>query len=354
MFGYNSNYVQELCEFVFGQCCVPKQAHIETNVPSTIRLSRALKYQLLDGASDLGAADGGLGAGNAVGGSRVVVGRVRCAPRRAGAALGDDGDILEGEGTKVPVNIVPERYTCQYYLPYFIPRVYQNSQLNSKDSLVEALVGKSKVVDISGSSAAVDDGGLPVGAVDAGVVKSVGLALIRVEAAAPCQGWVRAAPARAKVPGARAAVEHVLVDAGAVGGLETGPEIVSCGSRQLGDDHGAGQLGEVGTRGRVVREEIPRNGRGRAGQDGEEGDEREGCGQHFDREGPATKAKDVLWRSGMKRETQIQSMRNCVREIKSTQETSKTGGTIRLFYNIVEGPPFGGPFGPCHLIYPRR
>lgn len=54
------------------------------------------------------------------------------------------------------------------------------------------------------------------------------LACIRVEAAAPWQRRVRAAPPAAEPPSAAVAVQHVLVHAAAVGRLKARPAVFCC------------------------------------------------------------------------------------------------------------------------------
>lgn len=147
----------------------------------------------------------------------------------------------------------------------------RNSQLNSKDSLVEAFIRQRKRIHVRGAGASMHNRRLPVGPVHAHIAKRVDLAGVRVEPGPPGQRRVRAAPPAAKVPGARAAVEHVLVDATAVSRLQTRPEVVcGCGGER-GNDHRPGELSEVGARGRVVGQKVPCDG----GHGVEEGEERE-------------------------------------------------------------------------------
>lgn len=122
----------------------------------------------------------------------------------------------------------------------------ENLQLNGENSLVETLARKRKGIHIRRAGRSMHNGRLPVGVIHAHIAKRVGLARVRVEARAPSQRRVRAAPSAAKVPGARAAVEHVLVHTTAVGGLEARPEIVGSCFGQGGDYHGPRELGEVG------------------------------------------------------------------------------------------------------------
>lgn len=80
---------------------------------------------------------------------------------------------------------------------------------------------------------------------------------VDVEATAPGETWVGAAPAAANPPGSRAAVENVLVHARVVGGLETGPQVVCAGLLESGDHHGAGEGGELATCWSIVAKEVP-------------------------------------------------------------------------------------------------
>lgn len=84
------------------------EPHISFPAPKSPNLCRAVQYQLLDGAGDGCTADTGLGSGDGKRSSRVVVGWIRCAPGGRSTALGDNGDVLKGKSTKVPVNIVPK------------------------------------------------------------------------------------------------------------------------------------------------------------------------------------------------------------------------------------------------------
>ena len=107
------------------------------------------------------------------------------------------------------------------------------------------------------------------------------IAAVDIETAAPWQARVCAAPSAADPPRAGTAIEHVLVDAAAVGGLQAGPEVVHAGSRKRRNLHCTGHAGELRAGRGEVLEEVPccRAGGGETRRrEGEEGDEREHCG----------------------------------------------------------------------------
>lgn len=156
----------------------------------------------------------------------------------------------------------------------------KNLQLNSENGLVEALIRQCKGIHIRRAGTSMHNSRLPVGVIHPHIAKSVGLARIRVEPRAPCQGRVRAAPSTAKVPRARAAVEHVLVHAAAVGGLKSRPEVVCGCSRQGGDHHRPRKLSEVCPRGRIIGQEIPGDG-GDGVKEGQEGERDGEFGKHL-------------------------------------------------------------------------
>lgn len=157
----------------------------------------------------------------------------------------------------------------------------RNSQLNGKNSLIHRLAPQSKSIHVCRPRAAMHNRRLPVAAVHLHIAKSVCLAGVGVEARAPWQAGVRAAPAGAEVPGAGAAVQHVLIHTRVVGGLQTGPEIVGRRGRKRGHDHGARELGELGAAGRVVGQEVPCDSLGLGGQEGKEEGGKSGFEEHL-------------------------------------------------------------------------